>query len=87
MRVTTKGQVTIPKEIRERLGIAPGSEVDFVERSNGAVELVRSAEREMHEKALRRSLDDWFLRVEGTGDSGLSTDDIMAMTRDAVDHR
>ena len=30
MRVTTKGQVTIPKEIRTHLGIGPGSEVDFV---------------------------------------------------------
>ena len=30
MRVTTKGQVTIPKEIRDRLRIVPGSEVDFI---------------------------------------------------------
>lgn len=28
-RVTTKGQVTIPKEIRDALGIEPGDEVDF----------------------------------------------------------
>ena len=35
MRVTTKGQVTIPKEIRDRLGIGPGSEVEFVERDDG----------------------------------------------------
>jgi len=30
MRVTTKGQVTIPKPIRDHLGIGPGSEVEFV---------------------------------------------------------
>ena len=30
MRVTEKGQVTIPKPIRDKLGIGPGSEVDFV---------------------------------------------------------
>lgn len=30
MRVTEKGQVTIPKEIRDRLGIVPGSEVEFI---------------------------------------------------------
>ena len=30
-RVTTKGQVTIPKEIREELGIEPGDEVTFEE--------------------------------------------------------
>ncbi|MCF8080817.1 MAG: AbrB/MazE/SpoVT family DNA-binding domain-containing protein [Desulfobacterales bacterium] len=31
MRVTTKGQVTIPQHIREKFGITPDSEVDFVE--------------------------------------------------------
>ena len=31
MRVTSKGQVTIPKKVRETLGIGPKSEVDFVE--------------------------------------------------------
>jgi AbrB family looped-hinge helix DNA binding protein len=35
MRVTTKGRVTIPKEVRDRLGIGPGSEVEFVERAGG----------------------------------------------------
>ena len=39
MRVTSKGQVTIPKPIREQLGIGPGSEVEFVE-SQGVVRLV-----------------------------------------------
>lgn len=31
MRITSKGQVTIPKSIRERLGVKPGDEVEFVE--------------------------------------------------------
>ena len=34
-RVTTKGQVTIPKEIRDELGIEPGDEVTFVETASG----------------------------------------------------
>lgn len=34
-RVTTKGQVTIPKEIRDRLGIRPGDEVSFEETNSG----------------------------------------------------
>jgi looped-hinge helix DNA binding domain, AbrB family len=34
-RITRKGQVTIPKKIRESLGLKPGSEVDF-EMEDGA---------------------------------------------------
>ena len=34
MRVTTKGQVTIPQHIREKLGITPSTEVDFVEEED-----------------------------------------------------
>lgn len=82
MRVTTKGQVTIPKEIRDRLGIEPGSEVDFVERADGAVELVPGSEPEMRDRALDRSFEEWLRRIEGTGDANLTADDIMAMTRD-----
>ena len=33
--VTTKGQVTIPKELREQFGIEPGSQVDFVAATDG----------------------------------------------------
>jgi AbrB family looped-hinge helix DNA binding protein len=34
MRVTTKGQVTIPQEIRDKLGITPAVEIDFIEVKN-----------------------------------------------------
>lgn len=34
MRVTTKGQVTIPQDIREKLGITPATEVDFIEEND-----------------------------------------------------
>jgi AbrB family looped-hinge helix DNA binding protein len=37
MRITTKGRVTIPKEVRDRLGIGPGSEVEFVEQAGGFI--------------------------------------------------
>ena len=40
MRVTSKGQVTIPREILEFLGIMPSTEVDFIEE-NGRVYLVK----------------------------------------------
>ena len=30
-KITSKGQVTIPKDVRERLGLRPGDEIEFVE--------------------------------------------------------
>ncbi|MBD0413816.1 AbrB/MazE/SpoVT family DNA-binding domain-containing protein [Oryzicola mucosus] len=79
MRVTEKGQVTIPKNIRDRLNIEPGMEVDFVQRSDGVVELVRVPGG--RESVLHRSLEDWFAKLEGTSDSGLNSDEIMTLTR------
>lgn len=71
MRVTSKGQVTIPRAVRERLGIEPGSEVDFQIDDHGA-RLVRrraSGGRELVERML------------GRGTVAMSTDEIMALTR------
>lgn len=65
MRVTEKGQVTIPKPIRDRLGIGPGSEVEFVER-DGEVVL---AKRERLSTDHDDSFEAWAARVAGTFDS------------------
>jgi AbrB family looped-hinge helix DNA binding protein len=78
--VTSKGQVTIPKDIRDRLGIEPGSEVSFVARANGRVELQRIGNS--RDRKRLKEFQNWLDRLEGTGDSGLSADDVMAMTRD-----
>jgi len=48
-KVTTKGQVTIPKEIRDRLGIEPGDEIDFEETDDGYV-LRKSTDENPFEK-------------------------------------
>lgn len=32
-KITSKGQITLPKEIRARLGIGPGDEVEFIEEN------------------------------------------------------
>ena len=78
MRVTEKGQVTIPKRIRERLGIGPGSEVEFVEESD-TVRLERKAEdKSAKELAFDRAIE----RFRGTGRSGLDTQEYMALIRD-----
>ncbi|MEO8093800.1 MAG: AbrB/MazE/SpoVT family DNA-binding domain-containing protein [Pseudolysinimonas sp.] len=38
--VTSKGQVTIPQDVRERLGIVSGTKVEFAERVDGVVEFI-----------------------------------------------
>ena len=42
MQITSKGQVTIPQEVRERAGLMPGTDVEF-EIKAGVVRLVRGA--------------------------------------------
>jgi AbrB family looped-hinge helix DNA binding protein len=71
MRVTSKGQVTIPQAVRTRLGITPGSEVDFEIDEHGA-RLVR-APTSRGEELVERMI--------GRGKVGMSTDEIMALTR------
>ena len=67
--VTTKGQATIPKSVRDFLGITPGvSNVEFVV-VNDHVELVN------------KDLDNPFAAVKGITKGKLSTDEIMDMTR------
>lgn len=71
MRVTSKGQVTIPKDVRKRLGIRPGSEVDFKLDESGA-RLVR---------ARTRKGADAVERMIGRGTVKMTTDEILALTR------
>jgi AbrB family looped-hinge helix DNA binding protein len=75
MRVTSKGQVTIPVEIRERLGLLPNSEVEFVVEGN-AVRIRKARGRRARGRG--RSIVE-HLRGKATG--SLTTDQIMAMTR------
>jgi len=71
MRVTTKGQVTIPQKVREQLGITAGSEVDF-QLDDGGARLVRvsSGEGEAVTATMR-----------GRATVAMSTEEIMALTR------
>jgi AbrB family looped-hinge helix DNA binding protein len=78
MRVTSKGQVTIPIEIRERLGLLPETEVEF-RVDGGAVRLVKvAAKRTRRGKTRGQALID---RLRGTTDKKLTTDQILALTR------
>ena len=71
--VTRKGQVTIPKPVRDRLGINPGSKIDFEVGEDGRAYL-----RRVGRPAIKPSR---FERMRGTATSGLTTDEIMALTR------
>ncbi len=71
-RVTTKGQVTIPQEIRDRLGIHPGSTVEFAVEGD-VVELRKSAGGGRGREIVAR--------MRGAATGSLTTDEIMALTR------
>lgn len=74
MRITSKGQVTIPVEIREKAGLLPHTDVEFHYDGN----VVTVARKAKGANEGRRRVD----RLRGTARTGgLSTDDIMAMTR------
>ena len=73
MRVTEKGQVTIPKSIRDQFGIGAGSEVVF-EAVDGQI-VVRKLE------GVASRGDQLAARLRGRGDIAMTTDEIMALTR------
>lgn len=70
MRVTQKGQVTIPLPVRRALGIQPGSDVEFELDAHGARLLVDS-DRDAEE----------INRMRGAGEGEMSTEEILALTR------
>jgi AbrB family looped-hinge helix DNA binding protein len=72
MRVTTKGQVTIPQPIREKLGITAHSEVEFMEQ-DGRVYLVKTS-------APRAGANKYRV-LRGVATVRMTTDEIMALTR------
>lgn len=76
MRITSKGQVTIPAEIRERAGLLPNTEVEF-EFDGKVVRIVRAKRRKGDGRGARL-----VSHLRGRGDVAMSTDDIMALTRD-----
>ncbi len=71
-KVTSKGQVTIPKPVRDHLGIVPGSQVQFRSAADGSIVI---------EKADGTRPPSRFAKLVGIVGPGLSTDEIMAITR------
>jgi len=76
MQITTKGQVTIPQEIRTRLGLLPHTQVEFEVAGDHA--LIRKARRAPG-ASVRGRLALQLLR--GSADTRMSTDEILMHTR------
>jgi AbrB family looped-hinge helix DNA binding protein len=74
MRITSKGQVTIPQAIRDAYGFLPETEVEFVVVDD-AVTLVR-AESNRPDRADRA-----IAALEGSARPGVTTDELLALTR------
>jgi len=74
MRLTSKGQVTIPMEIGDHVGLRPGSEVEFA--VDGDTVLITKAKEQ---PGRGRGI---AARLRGRGDVAMTTDEIMALTRD-----
>ena len=74
MRITSKGQVTIPQAIRERLGLLPHCEVEF--------EIIGDGVRLRKKKGKKMSRGEMIVaHLRGRGNKRFTTDEIMAMTR------
>ena len=70
--VTSKGQVTIPKRVRDRLDIKAGSQVDFALTADGQIVLLKVGAIPMVNR---------FEALRGRAGVGMTTDQIMALTR------
>lgn len=75
MRITSKGQVTIPVDIRTEFGFLPDTEVEFVVE-DGTVKIVRATQ------AGNTRGDRVVRRLRGRAVSRLTTDEILALTRE-----
>jgi AbrB family looped-hinge helix DNA binding protein len=75
MRITSKGQVTIPAAIREQAGLLPNTEVDF-EFDGEAVKIVPALTPKKPSRG-----DRLVAHLKGRGDIAMTTDEIMALTR------
>jgi AbrB family looped-hinge helix DNA binding protein len=74
VKLTSKGQVTIPQALREKFGLLPETEVMFEETDGGVLIKPAAATR-------RREAEAWLKRARGSATAKLTTDEIMSLTR------
>lgn len=76
MKITVKGQVTIPLAMRERFNLRPGTEVEFVAGPQTLEIKPRTSD-----ESSRKAFDLWLSKAAGSARPGISTDEQMAITR------
>ena len=74
MRITSKGQVTIPLAIREKYGFLPETDIEFIEREDW-IGIRRTQGRKPDQ------VDRFIQRLTGSGTGQLTTDEIMELSR------
>ncbi len=84
MRVTEKGQVTIPKHIRDKAGIRPGTEVDF-RLEEGRIQIVKRIGTKKGESAGQALVRDLQAAARCATALAYSTDEVMELTRGPFD--
>jgi antitoxin PrlF len=73
MPVTEEGQVNIPKPIRDRLGLVPGSEVEFAIEPDGQVSMRKAGDAPAPSR--------FALARRARGRNAMTTEEIMRLTR------
>lgn len=76
MKITSKGQVTIPVELREKTGLLPGTRVQF-ELDESGVRIVKA-----HQGKEGGRREEVLKRLRGSATVQMTTDEIMALTRE-----
>lgn len=79
MRITDKGQVTIPREIRRKVGLLPGVEVDFEVQGRKVVMVARNDPMELSKR--EAEIRDHLVQTRGRAGAGWTTEDVMRLTR------
>ena len=74
--VTSKGQVTVPKSVRDYLGLKAGSAVTFERLADGQI-VLRPA------KSRNKARASIFAKLRGRATVRMKTEEIMALTRGA----
>lgn len=82
MRVTSKGQVTIPRDLRELVGIEPNSEVVFLIENGKLVLSPKDDATQTQERERLASFMKTLERLSGTGDPAINSEVLMNLTRD-----